>query len=388
MRRAAHRAGWRAAHRAGLRAAVFAALALAAPALGACSAKTPVAGPTDSPAASVSPSASPTVRVPQPVAKKVAYATDEGLWLYDVKTDTAARVAQGENVAFPRFYADTVISFIQDAGNGSILRLVDLASKQIRDLFTVDTGILTYDWSPDHQTVAYLTVDENGYAHLYFREVVGEGAPRAVTTLARAPGREFAVTDQLRIQWSRDGSYVLVVDTAATGTGAPVPDDQSPLQVRATDGSLAFAADAARMPTMGVWSVNRVFYEADNGLRVWTPGHTASLSAKGDANWYDPSASPEGRFVAYDTGATSLSVRVRAYDTRTGANADVTKAGFAYPLVADSRTVWAQRVQKCEPDCANPVVPGPEVDAFDTVSGKSRKLALPTLVDVGVLFAP
>lgn len=360
---------------------------LLALALSACSAQTPIVTPTTSQSTAPSPSPSATVRIPPRVAQRAVYVLENGIYVYDVKSNTAARVAEGENIGLAKFYSESAISFIQDQGSGAVLRVVDTRSKQVDDLFTVDTGILTYGWSPDHLMVGYLTADESGYPHLYIRQVVGQNAPRHVATLARIVPREYDIGDQLRVSWSPDGSYVLVVDTAAEGDGGRLPDAQSPLQVRGADGTLAFAADSDRAPTMAVWSGARVFYRASNGLRMWTPGKTASVSAKGSVRWFDPYASLDGRIIAYDTGASSLQVRVRSYDTRTGGSTDVSTAGFAYPLVADARTVWGQRVQKCEPDCLTSIVPGPEVFAFDLVTHKSRKLAIPTLVDTDVYFA-
>jgi len=365
-----------------------AAASVAALLMVACSAKTPVVNESLPAGVPVVTSSPPALRAPVPVAKKAVFTATNGLWLYDVKTDAISQFAQGEGLALAKFITETDVSFLQDAGGGSVLRAVDLKTRKVRDLFSVPGGIQTYGWSPDHQTVAYITTDTAAFPHLYFRQIVGTGAPRAVTTLARAFGRESDISDQLHIEWSADGNSVLVVYTPADGEPGShaVTDDASQLQVRGADGSLQFSADQSGEPTMGVWSGKSVYFRARTGVRHWVPGKTASVGARGGLAWFDPSASRDGRFIAFDTGASSMSVRVRRFDVKTKVTSDVTPQGFFSPVYVDANTIWAQRVQRCEPDCLTPIVAGPEVDAFDIKTGKGKKLALTTLVDADVFF--
>lgn len=356
--------------------------------LTACSAKTPVIADKPQPTGTVvSPSPSPSAsKRSVPVARSAVYVADDAITLYDVKADTITQLARGEGLSLAKFVSATQVSFLQDTGGATTLRVLDTKTREVRDLLSVPTGIQTYGWSPDRQVIAYVTTDAQAYPHVHFRSLVADAATQTVATLARALGRDSTALDEARIEFSPDGEYVLIVYTPADGDG--VPAEQSQLQVRSIDGGLAYAADHASDPTMGLWSADgsRVFYRTRRGARAWSPASGRSLQLKGGVAWFDPWVSRDGRSIAFDTGATSLEVVVRTLDLRTGEKKTVSKAGYFHPVVANARTVWAQRVQPCDPDCLNPVVPGPEVIAIDLKTGDQRKLAIATLVDVDVLY--
>src|SRR5437899_3002822 len=126
-------------------------------------------------------------------------------------------------------------SFIRgdSSGTAAVLRTVDLKTSMTTDVFSSPTGINVYGWSPDGQTVAYITTDSSGYPHLSYRSVP-DGATQPVATLARALGRGVGSSDESLIQFSKDGSFVLVVYTPADGTGAAIPPEQSQFQVRSS----------------------------------------------------------------------------------------------------------------------------------------------------------
>lgn len=357
--------------------------------LAACSAQTPAGGPTGEPTASAaSPSPSPT-RTPTQRARKVVYAADNAIGLYDVAANTATQIAQGDAVRAPRFVTATKVSFLQGSDQAATLRLIDVNTKQVQDLFTAATGINAYAWSPDRSLVAYVTTDDESYPQIVFRQMEGEALTQSVSTLARALGRGFSIDDQIRIEFSRDGAYVLVVYTPADGEEGVDPTlDQSQLQVRDAGGGLAFGHALSDDPTMGVWSFDgrQIFYRARSVARTWVASSGDDFAIKGSVKWFNPSASPDNRTVFYDTGAISERVEVRAVNVRNGVKKTVSKPGYFHPVAADVRTVWAQRVTRCEPDCLEPVIAAPEVVAITLADGKQRKIALPTLLDIDVQY--
>ncbi len=356
--------------------------------LAACSAKTPVVGPTVSPSAT--PSVSPTGTARRiPAAQQAVFALNGSIYTYDVRTNAVAEVARGQSVRMPRWVSATQISFIQGTPrSANALRIVDLKSRTVSDVLTVDTGIDVYGWSPDRQTIAFITTDRYSYPHLRFYQV-DANVGQSVATLARLGGREPGAADQTRIAFSSDGSEVLVVYTYADGDpGAPVGDDASQFQIRAVDGSLSYSVDQKREPTMGTWSADgrTVYYLTGTGLRAWKQGSDRSTPVPGGVNWFDPWPSPDGRLVAFDTGATGTSVKVRTIDVRTGAKKDITKAGFFRPVFASANVVWVQAAVKCSGDCQTPVVAAPQVFAVDIRNGKQTKLALTTLEDIDLRY--
>lgn len=358
-----------------------------------CSARTPLTAgsPTASPspsAGTASPSPSP-VRVPR--ARMAVYVSEGSLWLYEAVPDRVSELARGEGMRLPKWVSTSAVSFVQDRTDGSAtLRSFDLRTQEVSEVLEVASGIDAYDWSPDRQLVAYITTDAQSYPHLNFQEVVGGGATMPVATLGRALGRELTPFDERSIEFSPDGSRVLVVYTPADGESGRTPtEDESPVQVRGIDGVRQFAIGPDREPSMAVWSADgaRVYYRDSKGTHAWVAATGRTERAPGNPAWFNPTASRDGKWIAYDTGATTTSVTVRMVDLGTGNRTRLSGQGWFHPVTANERTVWAQRAQPCSPDCLQPVVPGPEVVSIDTRTLKMRKLAIPTLVEADFLYS-
>ena len=355
-----------------------------------CSAKTPLTAgsPTASPSPSVDTVSPSPVRVPRMQA--AVYVSEGSLWLYEAATDRVSELARGEGMRLPKWMSKSTVSFVQDRADGSAtLRSYDLTTQEVRDIASVAGGIDVYGWSPDRQLVAYITTDAQSYPHLNFQEVVGDGATMPVATLGRALGRELTPLDERLIEFSPDGSRVLVVYTPADGApGRAQTEDESPMQVRGVDGSRQFSINSDREPSMGVWSADgaRVYYRESKGTRAWVASTGRIERAPGNPAWFNPAVSKDGKRIAYDTGATATSVVVQMLDLGTGKRTRLTGQGWFHPVVANERTVWAQRAQQCSPDCMQPVVPGPEVVAIDTRTLKQSRLSIPTLIGADLLY--
>ena len=169
--------------------------------LAACSSKTPNPGASGSgtPSATGSTTATPTKKPAHVVsARQALYVYQNAIWLYDVKTNKTRQVTQGGTVSMPRWLDASHFSFVQ---GGNTLKIADLKAASTTDVFTAADGIQAYGWSPDGQTVAYIEMDSSAYPHLWYRSI-SDGATQSVATLARAPGRGVAPSDQLKIQYS------------------------------------------------------------------------------------------------------------------------------------------------------------------------------------------
>jgi Tol biopolymer transport system component len=355
----------------------------------ACSARTPNSGPTQLPSLSPSPTPSGTVtpkpRVPS--ARFALYALDDKIWLYDVAKDANTELAHGEGVRQPKFVDDHEISFIQGSTTG-VIRILDLKTRAVRDVITEQDGINVYGWSPDRQTLAYITTDPQAYPHLVFWHAGADAPTQTVATLARAFGRGAVTSDQAKIEFSSDGQEVLVVYTPADGTPQDsLSPDQSQLQVRTINGELSFAADMRDEPTMGLWSADgaRVYYRTDRGARVWHADTGSIGSVSGAGTWYDPMLSPDGKLIAYDTGEQSARVRVRVFDAKNATTTFASAPARFSPVFATARLLWAQAVAACK-TCQGFSTELRTVYAIDVKNGQERKLALPVTTGIDVLY--
>lgn len=316
-------------------------------------------------------------------ARQALYVYQSSIWLYDVKTNTTRQVTQGGNVSMPKWIDATHFSFVQD---GAALKVADLKAATTSDVFSAPGGIQAYGWSPGAQMVAYIETDANAYPHLRFRSV-SDGSTQSVATLARALGRGANASDEARIEYSKDGVYVMVVYTPADGTpGQPTPPEQSQFQIRNSDGSLAFADDLVREPTMGFFSRDgkTAYWRNSSGTRAWTTsGSTRTLRS---LQWFDPWLSPDGTTVAFDTGSESLKVRVRVLSLKTLTVTTASAAARAFPVFVAPHTVWAQEIVPCVGDCPGGTQPGTHVYSIDTSTRAERLLPIQSLLDVDVFY--
>jgi len=377
-----------------VRGRIVVAIALGA-VLPACSATTPVtidspgpASPDASPIVSLS--TSPSKAPPTPRAREAVYALDGALWLYDVAADTVRPLTQSGSARSPRWMGPGLVSFISDGVGGersSALMQLDIKGSAITELFRVATGIATYGWSPDLSTVAYVTVDDHDFPQIHYR-AMANGSIRTVATLARQFGREGVDDDQLRVEYSPDGERVLIVYTVAGGGGEDVSPDSSQLQVRTSDGSLAFAPEQRNGPTMGAWAADgsAIFFRINAGARTWRiDGSTGSVPAS--PVWFNPAVSRNGRYIAFDTGASDPRVVIRLLDLRRGTVKIIGERGRAHPVFAANRIVWAQRIRRCTGECLVPGEPVLEVVAIDITNGTEKPLAITSLLDTDVRYA-
>jgi hypothetical protein len=306
------------------------------------------------------------------------------IWLYDAKANTARMLARGGDLQLPRWIDANTVSFVQNSGTASTLERIDLKSQEVTQIFSVDTGIQAYGWSPDRDTVAYVTTDQDAYPHVRFRSI-SDGATQSVATLARALGRGATRSDQLRVEFSKTGDYVLIVYTPADGD-ASVPPEQSQFQIRTSGGTLAFAAPMSQQPTMGAWTPGgtKIVYHDSSGVKTWTASSNSTRALR-KLSYFDPWPSRDGRFMAFDSGL-STTVRVRVLDLNTLNVQTVSKAGRAFPVFAATNVVWAQDVKACSEGCESPAQLGDHVYAIDVRTGAERLLALKGLLDVDVLY--
>ncbi|HEX9775284.1 MAG TPA: hypothetical protein VGB83_06870 [Actinomycetota bacterium] len=371
--------------RSAARAAVLALL------LSACPAQTPVIQPT--PTAEPSPTETVTAKPKRkdPKAKLAVYSTGSSILLYDVKKDSLSTAASGQGLEQPKFLTKGVITFVQRSSQTSRASLVrlDLRSGAQERLFEDADGIYAYELNPARDTVCYVSVDRHGFPHIRFRSLVGERSLYTAGSLARALGRGSTPSDQLAVEWSSDGSFVLVVFTPADGdAGRDVAEDQSQFQIRRASGSSSYAADPGDEPTMGAWTPDgkRVYFRTTRGARVWIARTGAVESVNGGATWFNPWIAPDGRSLAYDTGEDSARVQVKVLDLRSGATRTIEPSGRFHPVFERTGVVWVQEVVRCR-NCLGGTRRTANVYRVNLANGNTKEIALGSLAGIDVFYA-
>ncbi len=355
----------------------------------ACSGKSPSVDPTATSTARGTASPSPTgpSKPTSPVARLAVYAQGGRLWLYDAAKNTLRDLARGKGLRMAKFVNANEISFLQGT-EPAVLRIIDIKTGAVRDVFTESEGIDVYGWSPDRAILAYISTDRHSYPHLQYRYIGSDVPVQSVATLARAFGRGGIATDQMKIQFSPDGDDILIVYTPADGSASEdFSPEQSQLQVRSFDGELAFAADMEDGPTMATWSVDgtRVFFRIDQGARAWRADTGVVEGVRGGVRWFNPWPSPDGKLLAYDTGSDSTAVRTGVIDLDKGSRRTVSGGGRYHPVFARANLLWVQRVRACTA-CLGATEAAPEVFSLNITTGAEKKLALRSLAEIDVWY--
>jgi len=291
-------------------------LAAVAVALSACSGSTPTAShsPTASPtepasgsasASATSPSASASpgpaalvhCTVPVPTGDNLVIGSVNGdptVVVRDIQDPSNARnvCAFDANVIGPQFVSATTVSY--ETPDGSLLK-ARLAAGTTTVMGTFAPGINNgqYAISPDGSTATYL---DGGSWHL-----AGPSGDKVVTTLPALPARGVNPNqDDSYLAFSPDGQYIALFQTFRIGgSGATAPD-----QIRhAGDGSLVYSTSGM---TMAVWasSPTRLYFrDGKGGVKRWNPA--TGVEAVVTLPWIRPRSSPDGRWIAYTTLASS-----------------------------------------------------------------------------------
>jgi hypothetical protein len=316
----------------------------------------------------------------------VGYAWQGDVWVYG-RSSGAFRVTNDEFDRYdrnPAFREGSSLTFLSTPTTGdapaTTLEELDLATGAHRVLLTLAGWVRAHAWTADGSAFAYIVGDEDQH-QLRLRRLAGD-IDVLLRNLGDAPGRGgFSNYDQIRLEWSPDGSKLLVVDTW-------VDSDEDPtLFVVGPDG-----ADVVppRGGTWADWSPDsRTVYFQWKGVtaldtvtgstRVLIPGRGFRLSA-----------SPDGQFLAYDDGANPPSVFV--YDL-VGRFARQLHSEALGPMWLSTNTLLVGRAVTCVPrphdDCVAGGHADPWTDAgtaweIDLAPTASRPVALASTRDAAV----
>jgi WD40 repeat protein len=228
----------------------------------------------------------------------------------------------------PQFVSGTTIAY-ETAAN-EIVR-ADLGAGTATVVATYTSGFDSgqYAFSPDGKLMTYL--DSNAW-HL-----VGPSGNRVLSTLPAAPGRGVSPTsDDSYLRFSPDGLYIAYFQTFHTGgTGETAPDQIR----RASDGVLVYSTSGA---TMAVWASvpSRLFFRvgAPATIKRWDP--SSGVSTMTTLTWIRPSASPDGRWVAYTFSAPGGVDGVGFYSVQANGVSNTTPPGRSGVRFLSNDLVW------------------------------------------------
>jgi hypothetical protein len=236
----------------------------------------------------------------------------------------------------PQFVSGTTVAYETDTNQ--IVR-ADLASGTATALASYTSGFDSgqYAFSPDGKLLTYL--DSNAW-HL-----VGPTGNRVLSTLPAAPGRGISPTsDDSFLRFSPDGLYIAYFQTFHLGGSGETAPDQIR---RASDGALVYSTSGA---TMAVWASvpSRLFFRAGPSIKRWDA--SSGVSTMTNLTWVRPSASPDGRWIAY-TFVTSTGVGgIGFYSVQANSVSNTTPPGRSGVRFLSNDLVWYIGEKAC-PTC-------------------------------------
>jgi hypothetical protein len=231
------------------------------------------------------------------------YANTDGVAIYDVKSDLVTHLSAIASVARagPRFRTPHTVTLV-DASATSIYDL-DIASGETSELLALPFPVEGFDWNGDATLLAYMLSTETPSGIGPRSVCLFDGRTGAISLL-RTIKRPFGTgTDQhqeVAVQWSPTGKYILAIETAAE-------PNTYVLDVEGRDVLDPMAANFARW-----WGDDHVLYQSG---RAEAPGWVTITLSNGrtrpielPSEAFRPAVSPTGDWVAFDNGAEVPSV--------------------------------------------------------------------------------
>ena len=337
-----------------------------------------LAGPSPTPPNSQSATATPTVSLP---THAVVYAFQNDLWLYDVKADSNRRLTNDgptTDETSPRFRDGDTVTFL---ASFKVME-IDLSSGRAAQLIGTEDPVAAFDWSPDGETLALLTAEP---AVALFTPA--DGRTETIRSLHECPdcGRGGGDDDETRIEWSPDGSDLLVVNTGIDDHVGNTPtmwamNVEGRDLITPRDGTHARWTAGSNAIIYEPWNYTLGLEEAARLVDIRT-GKTSTLPI---SSVYRPAPSPDGRFITYDDGRANADVFVYDVEARTTRRLARGAVGALW-LSADSLAVT--KVRPCEGDECGHAPPWFSLGAVErvTLGGAASSIAMRGSIDADVL---
>ena len=318
-----------------------------------CSSSPNTASQSPGPSSSATVSASASGRTGFRVLFTTSTPTGNDIFLYDSATNGTQRLVSLPTGAppRPRFVSPGKIAYIDSSSAGtSRILTFDLAPRNV-SLEVSATGLVpAFAYKPGGMGLAYLVHDSaNGRGRLYVRV----GGEEKSLTLNAVPGRGVSRDDDLWLEYTRDGKYLLMVDTFI-GSQAQAPQTGQFLVLRA-DNTVAFVppSGTSANATMGIWggSGNSLYYRDNSGVRSWVAEVQSVGTVTPGLRWYDPAASPDGTWIAFTELGQNSAAQVKLLNLQSKTVVPLPSAGRSHPLFVSADTLWYLEEVACVSEC-------------------------------------
>ena len=296
--------------------------------------------------------------------------------LYDSASSTPQQLVSLGAGAAPEahFVSAQKIAYV-DASTPSIrIMTFDLSTRASTADVTVTGFVPAFAYSHSGSMLAYLLHDASNKPSLHIRR----GGQETSLNLNAIAGRGVGRDDELRLEYSPDDKYLLMVDTFV-GNQGQAPETGQFLVLRTADNTVAFLppAGTSANATMATWArhSNRVYYRDAVGVRTWDAEvHSVGTLASG-LHWYDPAPSPDDRWLAYTDIDTNFVPHVKLYDLQGNQSVTTATAPRSHPIFITGDTLWYLEEQACTSEClGGPSQPSGKVFAYSLTSKSETTL--------------
>jgi len=296
--------------------------------------------------------------------------------LYDSASSTPQQlVSVGAGVApEAHFISAQKIAYV-DASTPSIrIMTFDLSTRASTADVTVSGYVPAFAYSHSGSMLAYLLHDASNKPSLHIRR----GGQETSLNLNAIAGRGVGRDDELRLEYSPDDKYLLMVDTFV-GNQGQAPETGQFLVLRTADNSVAFLppSGTSANATMATWArhSNRLYYRDAVGVRTWDAEVHSVGTLAGGLHWYDPAASPDDRWLAYTDIDANFVPHVKLYDLQGNSSVTTAPAPRSHPIFITGDTLWYLEEQACTSEClGGPSQPSGKVFAYNLTTKSETTL--------------
>lgn len=315
------------------------------------------------------------------------------VFLYDSASSAPQQlVSTGGAAPEARFISAQKIAYV-DGSNEQAARIVtlDLSNRASTTSVTATGAVPAFAFSHDGTMLAYLLHDAQNNVALHERESGHELTLALNPIRSRPTGRD----DELRLEYSPDDKYLLMVDTYV-GSQGQAPQTGQLLVLQASDLSVVFfpPSGVSANPTMATWArhTDRLYYRDAIGVRTWSVDDRTVSTLVTGLHWYDPASSPDDRWLVFTDIDAQFVPHVRLYDLHANQVVATTTTSRSHPIFITGSAIWYLEEQHCQGECMQgPSQTSGKVLAY-TLDSKQES-ALPfsdvhTLSQLAVAFSP
>jgi hypothetical protein len=341
--------------------------------LAACSSTPTSNGPTSS---ATSPAAATARASTYRVLFTASTTSGSEILLYDSASSTPQQLVSLPAGVTPEahFVSAQKIAYVDASGPSSRILSFDLGTHASVVDLTVSGFVPAFAYSHDGSMLAYLLHDASNKPSLHVRR----GGQETSLGLNPIVGRGIGRDDEVRLEYSPDDKYLLMVDTFV-GNQGQAPETGQFLVLRTADNTVAFLppSGTSANATMATWARHndRLYYRDAVGVRTWDAEVHSVGTLAGGLHWYDPAPSPDDRWLAYTDIDTNFVPHAKLYDLQSNQSDATSPAARSHPIFISGDTIWYLEEQACSSEClGGPSQPSGKVFAYSLLAKSETTL--------------